>query len=190
MGQPTEGALALAVHDGDRGAVDTIVATYQDQMFGYAYRLLNNREDAQEVTQDTFIRAYQTLRSRYTPEQCATLALRPWLFRITRNLALNRRRGGRTAAGASDQTDRLESIPDRGRSPHQCLEEEDDRRRLEAALKKLSRQNREIIVLRFIEECSYAEIAVVVGANEASVRGSAFRALRRLRAILSEQEDV
>src|SRR5437868_14440770 len=97
MTDQTGGSLALAVRGGERGAVELLVRTYQDQLFGYALRLLQDRSDAQEVTQDAFLRAYQALTRRYGEEQCRALALRPWLFRIARNLAYNRRRARRSA---------------------------------------------------------------------------------------------
>src|SRR5512135_2300845 len=82
--------IALAVHQDDDGAVERLVRAYQDQLYSYALRMLRDSFDAEEVTQDAFIRACRTLTASYDPDRCRHLEMRPWLFRITRNLALNR----------------------------------------------------------------------------------------------------
>lgn len=180
--------LAFAVHTGQRGAVECLVCTYQDQLFGYAVRLLQNRFDAQEVTQDTFIRAYQALSSQYDEAQCRNLALRPWLFRIAHNLASNRRRTRVREEPLPASDDQHELMLPYVSSTEQQLETVEERTRLEHALSRLSRESRELILLRFLEEMSYAEIVMVVGTTEAAVRGKVFRALRQLRIILMEKE--
>ena len=182
--------LALAVHCGKPEAVACLVRRYGDGLYGYALRLLGDSGEAQEVVQDAFLRAHTALTSRYSAEQCRTLALRPWLFRITRNLALNRRRAQR---GRHEEP---LPEPDGSHPPAlRCdeplgarLERQADRARLEQALAGLNASGREAIVLRFVEELSYAEIAAVVGAGEAVVRGRVFRALRHLRAALEKME--
>ena len=65
---------------------------YQDRLFSYALRLTARREDAEEVAQDAFVRAYRAL-ATYPAERIRGLALRPWLYRITLNVARNRFRG-------------------------------------------------------------------------------------------------
>jgi len=184
--------LALAVHADEPGAVERLVRTYQDPLFGYALRLLQDSADAQEVTQDAFLRAYNALTARYDAAQCRELALRPWLFRITRNLAYNRRRALRPAKEKEEpfpEADgwHIPALRYESRAA-QDLETQEERARLEHALARLNRASRELILLRFVEELPYAEIAAVVGGGEASVRGKVFRALRQLRTILTEME--
>jgi RNA polymerase sigma-70 factor (ECF subfamily) len=184
------GTLALAVHREEHGAIERLVQSYQNQLFGYALRLLQDPSDAQEVTQDAFLRAYDALTARYDANRCRTLALRPWLFRITRNIAYNRRRARRSAQEeAFPEADGWHSPALRYESgAAQSLEMQEERARLERALGRLSQTSRELIVLRFVEELPYAAIADVVGAGEAAVRGKVFRALRQLRAMLTEME--
>lgn len=179
--------LALAVHRGEGGAVEALVRMYQDQLFGYALRLLHDRADAQEVTQDAFLRAYHALTRRYTEEQCRSLLLRPWLLRITRNVAYNRRRARR---GVQEQ-----SLPEGdgwqvpiAPSEEAGLVQEEAGVRLGLALERLGPGEREVVQLRFVAELPYAEIATIVGAGESAVRGRVFRALRRLRTFMSELE--
>ena len=180
--------IALFVHLGNDGAVERLVRTYQDQLYGYALRLLRNPSDAEEVTQDAFIRACRTLTLRYSPDRCRQLELRPWLFRITRNLALNRIRRRRSAG-----EDRLSELGDsvvatsmQNVGTGQQLECLADQDALSRALNRLEVETRELVVLRFIEGLSYAEIAKTTGGSEAAARAKVFRALRRLRTFLSE----
>jgi len=180
--------IALSVHLGDEGAVERLVRAYQDQLYGYALRLLENSFDAEEVTQDAFIRACRTLTLRYGADRCRQLDLRPWLFRITRNLALNRMRDRRSTG-----EDRLTAIGEGIAAPaavdgttSQQLEILMDRDTLSRALNRLEVASRERVVLRFVEGLSYAEIAKVTGGSPAAARGKVFRTLRRLRTLLTE----
>jgi RNA polymerase sigma-70 factor (ECF subfamily) len=178
--------LALAVHANQDGALERLVRHYQDQLFGYALRMLRNPFDAQEVTQDAFLRAHAALVSRYDEERCRSLVLRPWLFRITRNLSLNRRRAYTRESPAS-----VESAGDMAAGGQTCnpalrLETLQDCGILELALSDLDPDAREMVVLRYLEEMTYAEIAEILNRTEAAVRGKVFRALRKLRARLEE----
>ena len=189
-GKPMDKAecIALAVHLGDDGAVERLVRAYQDELYGYALRLLCNPFDAEEVTQDAFIRACRTLTASYGPDRCRQLEMRPWLFRITRNLALNRMRDRRSAGegrfSSVDVPAVLDIARDEGTSrPFESLA---DRDALSRALEKLEVESRDLVVLRFFEGLSYAEISKATGGSEAAARAKVFRALRRLRALLSE----
>jgi RNA polymerase sigma-70 factor (ECF subfamily) len=180
--------IALSVHLGDDGAVERLVRAYQDQLYGYALRLLRNPFDAEEVTQDAFIRACRTLTARYGPDRCRQLEMRPWLFRITRNLALNRMRDRRSAGEGRfshvDDPAVEDSARDEGASqPFESLADQDA---LSRALDELEVESRDLVVLRFIEGLSYAEIAKTAGGSEAAARAKVFRALRKLRTLLSE----
>lgn len=180
--------LALAVHRNVDGAIERLVRLHQDALFGYALRLLQDRFEAQEVTQDAFLRAIHALTSRYDEERCSNLELKPWLFRITRNLAHNRRRTRRSSAEVA--------LPENGdgrgpafhsqRGADRTLEEREQQVLMEKALGRLSPEARDLVLLRFMEEMSYAEIAAVVNSGESTVRGRVFRALRKLRKALGE----
>ena len=189
-GDPSHDGLALAVHEGAPGAFEALVRAYQDALLGYASRLVGDRFAAQEVTQDAFLRAHRALTAVYDAERCRTLNLRPWLFRIARNLSLNRLRADR--AGDADP------LPDgdgwhepalrRGPDPDADLEAKDEAARLERALSRLPGSTRELVLLRFVEDMPFAEIAAILGGSEASARGKVFRALRQLRATLNDEE--
>jgi len=184
--------LALEVHRNRDGAVDRLVRSYQGRLFNYALRVLQNPFDAQEVAQDAFVRACRALTSRYDESKCRNLELGPWLFRITRNLAFTRRR--------ARESRREVPVPDAGERPEDTLshpaeatrelEAGEEQEVLRRALDRIGPEARELILLRFMEEMSYAEIASIVGTGEAAVRGKVFRALRKLRATLNKIGDI
>src|SRR4051794_39961777 len=91
------GELAVAVHRCDPGAFERLIQRFERPLFTYADGILQNAFDAQEVVQDALMRAHKALTRQYDEARCATLALRPWLFRTVRNLCLNKRRSKRSA---------------------------------------------------------------------------------------------
>jgi RNA polymerase sigma-70 factor, ECF subfamily len=179
--------LAVAVHRGSDGALERLYELFERPLHRYAYGILQNTADAQEVVQDAMLRAHRALTHRYDEARCETLSLRPWLFRTVRNLCLNRRRSKMRAAEQP-----LSAIGDARLEPfvnaHDAdLEREEDVAALRLAIDTLPLAARELIILRFIEELPYAEIAKTVGAGEAALRGKIFRALRQLRSALNDQ---
>jgi RNA polymerase sigma-70 factor, ECF subfamily len=185
--------LAVAVNRHESGAFERLVETYEPSLFRYAEKLLQNRDDAEEVVQDVFLRAHRALTRQYPEERCRALALRPWLFRIARNLAFNKRRGVgpklEVPFSEADEARRWHlgglSAPGDGAAR---IERQQDVAQLEKAMAMLPAEQRELIVLRFMEEMSYSEIAQTVGGNEASLRGKVFRSLRMLREALGAME--
>jgi RNA polymerase sigma-70 factor, ECF subfamily len=180
-------ALALAVHDGESGALERLIDTFEPALYRYVRSLLSNSGDAQDVVQETIIRAHRTLTSRYDIERVRTLSLRPWLFKTARNLCLNRRRS-KTRSGEQpvEVLERETALPTFA-APVDDLERRQDTERLRQALERLPDGARELIVLRFLEEMSYAEMADLLGGTEASLRGRVFRSLKHLRDVLEKR---
>jgi RNA polymerase sigma-70 factor (ECF subfamily) len=173
--------LALSVHRCEAGALERLIDRFESPLYGYAYGILQNTFDAQEVVQDAIIRAHRALTRQYDEARVKALALRPWLFRTVRNLCLNKRR---SKSRLLEQP--LDAFDD-GRLgpfavPHGSnLEREQDAEMLRHAMATLPCEARELIVLRFMEEMSYAEMATTVGTTEAALRGKVFRSLKLLR---------
>lgn len=171
--------FALEIHHGNRDAVADLVAAYKDRLFTYAFHMLGDSDDALDVTQEAFAKAYVTLTGKYDAERCTTLEIRPWLYRIVRNLALNRLRSRK----------RLDSTMERMKMDVQAqsfVPRNDRSRAIRTALGKLGRESRELVILRFIEQYTYAEIAAVTGSSESALRGKVYRALRRLRKVMED----
>lgn len=173
--------LALSVHRCEAGALERLIDRFERPLYAYAHGILQNAFDAQEVVQDTIIRAHRALTRRYDEERVTTLALRPWLFKTVRNLCFNKRR---SKSRLLEQP--LETFDDGRLGPFVSdhgsnLEREQDAEMLRSAMATLPCEARELIVLRFMEEMSYAEMAETVGATEAALRGKVFRSLKLLR---------
>ena len=184
--QPMEN-LALAVHRSEAGAFERLIDKFEAPLFGYAHGILQNAFDAQEVVQDTMLRAHRALTRQYDEARVRALALRPWLFKTARNLSLNKRRG---KSHKLEQP--LESFDDGRIGPFVKPHGSDFERReevdiLRSAIAKLPVEARELIVLRFMEEMSYGDMARTVGGSEASLRGKVFRSLKLLRDVLEKK---
>lgn len=187
MVEPGEENLAVAVHRCEPGALERLIDRFESALYGYAYGILQNTFDAQEVVQDAMLRAHRALTRQYDEARCAALALRPWLFRMTRNLCLNKRR---SKTRALEQP--LESFDDGRIGPFvrahgDELEKQQDAELLRSAMTGLPVEARELIVLRFMEDMSYADIARTVGSTEAALRGKVFRSLKLLRDALEKR---
>lgn len=183
--------LALAVHRCEPGAFEKMLDRYEAPLFSYAHGILQNSFDAQEVVQDAMIRAHRALTRQYGETKVASLALRPWLFRIARNLSLNKRR---SKTRALEQP--LTSFDDGRIGPFvgpvvdnagADLDKRQEAELLRSAMAGLPVEARELIVLRFMEEMSYGDIARTVGATEAALRGKVFRSLKLLREALEKK---
>jgi len=179
--------LALAVHRSEPGAFERLIDRFEAPLFSYAESVLQNRFDAQEVVQDALLRAHRALTRQYDEARCEALALRPWLFRTVRNLSLNKRRSKRSKLERP-----LEDFDDGRMGPFVHLEGSDLERKQEVellrrAISLLPVDARELIVLRFMEEMSYGEIARTIGSSEAALRGKVFRSLKLLREALEKK---
>ena len=187
--EPEVDDLAVAIHRSEPGAFDRFVTIWEPPLYGYAFRILQNAFDAQEVVQDTFLRAHRALTRQYDEERAKSLAVRPWLFKIARNLALNRRRGV-----WSSSLEPLANFDDNRIGPFTAaadaggdLERRQDAELLESALATLPTESRELIFLRFMEEMPYGEIAKTTGLAETQLRGKVFRSLKLLRRALESR---
>ncbi|NDP48295.1 MAG: sigma-70 family RNA polymerase sigma factor [Sulfuriferula multivorans] len=154
---------------GDSAAFSELVARYQDRIYRFLVRLTRSQDDAMEMTQETFLRAYQGL-GRWRPDARFTT----WLFRIARNLAFDLLRRGKCVEFVALEEDA--DIADSAPTPDAALETVQRYRQLEAALARLPVEHREILLLREIEEMSYESIAAVLGLNPGTVKSRIARA--------------
>jgi RNA polymerase sigma-70 factor (ECF subfamily) len=182
-----DAALVARCRQGDIAAFEPLVEKYRQRVWRLAYNVLRDREEAWDVAQEAFIRAYQAL-----PAFRGQSAFYTWLFRIVMNVASDRARA-RAARGRAFGTERVpEEDWDRvmvekaagEQAPDEAAVSAQDRQRITQALSTLSEQHREIIVLSDIEGLSYKEIADVLEIPMGTVMSRLHNARRRLRAAL------
>ncbi len=159
---------------GDHAAFETLFARYERPIRGYAYRLLGNADDAAELTQETFLRAYRAL-----PGTNDDLNVGPWLHRIAANACLDllrrRRRWAPWEVAEHHPSERPED------DPVGTLLRAETRRAVRQALLGLSPRHRQALVLREYEGLSCAEIGVIMGLTDTAVKALLFRGRQAFR---------
>jgi RNA polymerase sigma-70 factor (ECF subfamily) len=181
----TELARRLA-HDLD-GAFEALVRTHVDRCHAIALRLTGSPHDAEEVAQDALVRAYRALEG-YPPERIRELRLRPWLATIVVNLARNRARRRRPPTTPLAPLVEAGFEPSAGDAsdPAGAAERTAERERLGALLAGLPERYRLPVVLRHVDDLSYAELAEVLGRPEGTLKAQVHRGLALLRAAAAE----
>lgn len=173
------------VLDGDADAFSLLVEAYQKNVYNLALRMTGNPEDALDMAQEAFIRAYNSLSSFRGDSKFSV-----WLYRIVSNVCLDflRARKGRTAVSLSqtgpDGEDAALEIPDERALPEAELERALTRDAVRRGLQALPDDQREILLLREIQGLSYEEIAAALSLEGGTVKSRIFRARKKLCAYL------
>src|SRR5580700_9611109 len=169
---------------------EKIVDDYQRRLYGFALRMTGNREDAEGIVQDAFVRAYRAL-GKMSQEQRSELRLQPWLYTITLNVTRNRLRSKRPTNVALDalaDPDALLNETQEGPDqPEAIVDRAADMVLVEQALLQLPMHLRAAATLRFIEGRSHPEIAEILNQPIGTVKSHVHRAVRILRRILGPQ---
>ena len=177
-GAADEETLVRRAQTGDRAAFDELVLRYQRPVYGFVFHLVGSPDDAAEVTQDVFVRAW-----RYLGRFDARRPLRPWLYTIASNRAATQRRHA-----APRETVPLEEAGPEPTAPDNVagrLEQAELSREVRQAIGQLSPQQREAIVLVELEDLTAVQAAEVMGCGAVTVRQHVFRAKKRLRELLA-----
>ena len=182
--------LMLRARDGDEAAFSELVASYQDRLVGVLAHLLQNREAAEDLAQEVFLRIYRA-RSGYEP----TARFSTWMFQIANNLARNLRRDtGRRRevllngdeSGINSADSAPPTIADKsGLMPTRQSEKSEMRAVVQAALETLTETQRMAVLLHRFDEMSYADIAATLDLSPSAVKSLLSRARESLREKLS-----
>lgn len=164
----------LRCQQGDRQAYGIVVKKYMKRAYFTALALVGNRDDALDLSQEAFIRAYQALARFDLRQQFFT-----WYYRILRNICLNHLRDHAKFINLSE-TDESETV-DRDADPAALAERNDLSERLWKALSSLSVEHREVIILKDLEDCSYKEIAQRLEIPPGTVMSRLFNARKQLK---------
>ena len=176
-----DGAAVERARSGDSDAFRLLVEQHSRSIFRLAFRMTGNEHDAEDVVQETFLRAYRQLDKYETRSSFAT-----WIYRIAANYSLDlirsrKRREDRRDRGVSEELDILQSVPAASPGPERLAYSGQVQARVQAALDELSAQERTAFVLRHFEGMSIQQIGETLGTGVNATKHSIFRAVQKLR---------
>jgi RNA polymerase sigma-70 factor (ECF subfamily) len=187
----SDSELVLRVRKGDGSAYRPLVERYQNRVHAMVYGMVRDSEEARDITQNAFIKAYQNLASFRIESSFYT-----WLYRIAMNLAIDHCRKTRRrktsafddAVAARDEDGTILEVH-QGDSPQKALQRKQLHQRIFAALDELTEDQREVILLREVEGLSYKEISETMEIPEGTVMSRLFYARKRLQGILQQSSE-
>jgi RNA polymerase sigma-70 factor (ECF subfamily) len=176
LGELSEADLIAACQAGRPGAFDLVVERHRRAVYQLCYRFVGNHEDASDLSQDVFLRAFRGLR-RFRGQS----SLGTWLYRIGVNVCLNRVGAARLA---TEPLEGRQHVDDRNESASERLLREERAARVRAAVARLPRKQRAALILRVYQEMSHQEIADTLGSSVGAVKANVFHALQNLKKLL------
>jgi RNA polymerase sigma-70 factor (ECF subfamily) len=172
---------------GDTAAFGVLVRRHQDRLFNTVYRLVDNAEDAQDVVQEAFLNAYQSLDGFKGDSLFFT-----WLYRIAVNTAISHKRRQRAVlsidAGRNGEPGIEPLDPSALSRPGHALEQAEQERRIRLALSRLSPEHRAVLVMKDMEGQKYETMAEVLQVPVGTIRSRLHRARLELRELLERDE--
>lgn len=191
MTREQEAAIVRKVLGGDANAFETLVLEYEKNVYNIALRMTGNSEDAADMTQEAFIKAYNSLQSFRGDSKFSV-----WLYRIVSNVCLdflrskNRRPTVSLSVEDDDGEDAQLDVADESQSPELLLDRKLTRDSVCRGLDSLPPDYRQILLLREIQGLSYDEIAQALGLEVGTVKSRIFRARKRLCTFLIDDGNI
>ena len=185
MTKEEELAVVQRVQRGDVNAFEDLVAAYEKNVYNLALRMTGNAQDAEDMAQEAFIKAYNSLFSFRGESKFSV-----WLYRIVSNVCLDflRKKNKQSTVSLSMEDDDGEDsqldLPDLSQSPEELLEKKLTREAVQRGLAALPEDARQILLLREIQGLSYEEIGETLGLESGTVKSRIFRARKKLCAFL------
>ena len=191
MSQFSEKDIIEKVLGGDPNAFEELVLRYETTVYNLALRMVSDREDAADMTQEAFIKAYNSLPSFRGDSKFSV-----WLYRITTNVCLDFLRAKKRkpqvslTVGDDEDEDVQLDLPDPAADPEQQLIKKLGMQALEEGLRLLPDKQRQILVMRELGGMSYADIGAALSLEEGTVKSRIFRARKRLCAYLLKSGNI
>ena len=187
MTREEEAKIIRAVVDGNTNAFEDLVLEYQKQVYHIALNMTGNEEDAFDLSQEAFLKAFRSL-STFRGEA----GFGSWLYRMTANLCIDflrkkKRQGGQIISLDAEEEDRRPTeLPDLRYEPQNALEKKEVQEKVRAGLEKLPHEQKLILVLRDVEGFSYQEISDALKIELGTVKSRIYRARAHLARLLTE----
>ncbi len=187
-GAPDDQALITRARQEDGAAYDELIRRYQERIYATIYHMTSNHEDANDLTQEAFIKAYRALKSFKGNSSFYT-----WIYRIAVNKTINflKQRKNQYHLSLNDLDFNAEHDPDlvalvSEKTPRRELDLVELQEKLNGAMQKLSETHRLVVTLHDIQGLSHEEIGKIMGCNVGTVRSRLFYARQQLQAYLSD----
>jgi RNA polymerase sigma factor (sigma-70 family) len=181
-----EDEFVRKAQQGDLAAYDELVRRYQERVYATVYHMTSNHEDANDLAQEAFIKAYQALKSFKGGSSFYT-----WVYRIAVNKTINflKQRKNRTAMSLNDLDFNAENDPDlvalvSDKTPRRDAALSELQKKLNEAMQKLSEQHRLVVTLHDVQGLAHEEIAEIMDCNVGTVRSRLFYARQQLQGYL------
>ncbi len=178
---PSDEILVHRTLEGDLRAFTELVERYKDAIYNLGYRMLRQREDAEDIAQEVFLHVYRSL-DRFDQTQ----RFSPWIYRIASNLCLDKLRKNRNPtisldAPLAEDRELYRQIPDGARGPLELTEEAETKKEIQRAIDALPEKYRMIVIMRHTQDLAYEEIAESLELPLGTVKTRLFRAREILR---------
>lgn len=167
------------VLEGDRNAFAYLVDKYKTMVYSLALRLVKDREEAEEISQDAFIKAYQSLASFKGKAKFSS-----WLYRIVYNTAISKLRQQPAGRVSLDESNIADTLYIESKENYDTLSAEERKKYLEKALDSLDRDEKMFVILYYYEERDLDEISTIAGLTKTNTKVKLFRARKKMLTVL------
>ena len=172
--------LVIRAKEGDKEAFGDLYELYVDEIYHFSYYRVSNREDAEDIVEAVFIRAWQAL-AKHPPRK---ITFRLWLYRITHNAIVDHYRTRKQAVLLDEGTGLIAPIP----TPEMQVNNEEQSLLLHNAIQALKPDHQQVLTCRFFAGLSHKETAQIMNRDEQAVRALQYRAINSLRKLFVSQE--
>ena len=175
---------------GDTEAFDELVTRYRTRVFGMIYNMVHNEQDAWDLAQESFLKAWKSI-GRFRGQS----SFYTWIYRIVMNVTIDWLRKKQVKGGGAEFDDAIQlreidpaskTVPKTEALPHQVMERDEIRARIEKAIGQLSPEHRAVILMKEIDDMQYHEIAEALGCSIGTVMSRLFYARKKLQGLLRD----
>ena len=175
---------------GQTEAFDELVTRYRTRVFGMIYNMVHNEQDAWDLAQDSFLKAWKSI-GRFRGQS----SFYTWIYRIVMNVTIDWLRKKQIRGGGAEFDDAIQltevdpasrTVPEKVGLPHEAMERDEIRVRIEKAIAQLSPEHRAVILMKEVDDMQYHEIAETLGCSIGTVMSRLFYARKKLQTLLRD----